>query len=1020
MNRQSRRRLRRLMRLETLESRCLLHAGHLGVEVATHDSLSDLSDDSPMSRAGDVQLFHISMELSTDPMPVSSGNTIAAAGGALILIASIPQLNSNPGAAATLFLNFQGSNSPTWWGYSDPPNGTAIFDKDGDPTTFNDAELADIYRAFSTVSEDFAPFTVNVTTVQPAPTARFVSQVDIGHVNLPYGGLGGGNLETSTGANPSRGWSQSAYANVISHEAGHSMGLGHQSLFDSNGNFLTEYYGGDGTSSPIMGNAGTEPSVWWSSTYPGHVQDDAAILTRGTNGISYRPDDAGDSASTAKALSIAGTSVSGSGLIGRPNDVDYWRFTTSGGFVALSASVPAGINNLDVRLELRNTNNTFMAYSDLIDSFDGAININLPAGTFYLAVSAHDYRSGPGANSYPLIMGQYTINGTVPTPPDTPPTATLTRASAVTQAGGTSYTFDVKYNDDTDIDAATVQALNVFVFEPGSTSSGRATYVEKIVDQGATVVVTYRIVPPGGTWDASDNGNYEITTFAWPVTDNAGNAVPANQRLGVIAVSIANSDTSPPDAVLVSAPDLTDANAPCQIQVRYSDNTTVRVSSLDNPDIYVIGSNGFLQNPTFVGVDVNSDGTPRVATYRVRPPEGGWTTANNGTYTIGLNPSQVFDTSGNAAAWATLGNFRVNIVQADTIRPTASANSLTITQRGLATYELAVTLRDNVAVKVSTLDSSDLLIPAFSGSAAHPQFLGVDNPTDGQPRVARYLLTAPNGGWDSWNHNTVAVWLNDNQISDTSGNFVDTTNRVLTTIWIDLPETRSSLTINDVTVTEGTGNTVYAVFTVRLSAVSGQNVVVNYAVANGTATTPQDYRHTPQSLTIMAGATSGTISVAVQGDALDEPDSETFFVNLTSATNATIADNQGIGRITDNDPPPSLTISNATVTEGAGSTVNVVFMVSLSASSGQNVTVNYDTANGTAIAGSDYSATQGRLTFAPGQTSKSITVSILADARDEPTETFFVRLSNAINAVFANSQGLGTILDYRSRLRAYR
>ena len=247
--------------------------------------------------------------------------------------------------------------------------------------------------------------------------------------------------------------------------------------------------------------------------------------------------------------------------------------------------------------------------------------------------------------------------------------------------------------------------------------------------------------------------------------------------------------------------------------------------------------------------------------------------------------------------------------------------------------------------------------------------------------MARYLLTAPNGGWESWNRNTVAVWLNDNQISDTCGNFVDTTNRVLTTIWIDIPETRPTLTIDDVTVTEGTGNTVYAVFTIRLSAVSGQNVIVKYAVAKGTATTPQDYRHTPQPLTIVAGATTGTISVAIQGDTLDEPDSETFFVNLTSATNATIADNQGIGRITDNDAPPSLTISNATVAEGAGTSVNVVFVVSLSAASGQNVTVNYATANGTATAGSDYLATQGKLIFAPGQTSNSITVSILSDAQ---------------------------------------
>ena len=75
------------------------------------------------------------------------------------------------------------------------------------------------------------------------------------------------------------------------------------------------------------------------------------------------------------------------------------------------------------------------------------------------------------------------------------------------------------------------------------------------------------------------------------------------------------------------------------------------------------------------------------------------------------------------------------------------------------------------------------------------------------------------------------------------------------------------------------------------------------------------------------------------------------------------------------------------------------------------MTVNFATADGSAIAGSDYNSTSGSLTFNPGETTKTITVSILGDSAKESSETFFLELSNALNAVFANSEGIGTILD---------
>lgn len=123
-----------------------------------------------------------------------------------------------------------------------------------------------------------------------------------------------------------------------------------------------------------------------------------------------------------------------------------------------------------------------------------------------------------------------------------------------------------------------------------------------------------------------------------------------------------------------------------------------------------------------------------------------------------------------------------------------------------------------------------------------------------------------------------------------------------------------SLSINDVTVVEGNAGTVNAVFTVSLSAASGQTVAVNYATADGTATQPGDYTNTSGTLTFTPGLTTRTVTVPVIGETVPEAN-ETFFVNLSGAVNVTIADNQGVGTVSNDDVP--VTVSPATVPNGS-------------------------------------------------------------------------------------------------------
>ena len=224
-------------------------------------------------------------------------------------------------------------------------------------------------------------------------------------------------------------------------------------------------------------------------------------------------------------------------------------------------------------------------------------------------------------------------------------------------------------------------------------------------------------------------------------------------------------------------------------------------------------------------------------------------------------------------------------------------------------------------------------------------------------------------------------------------------------------DTPPSITIDDVRIGEGNVGQRVAAFRLKLSAPSGQVVRVNYATGGGTATAGNDYDAVASTqIAFTTGNVFAYARVLINGDLLTEPD-ETFFVNLTGATGATIADNQALGTILNDDSPPALTISDATITEGNNGTKNLNFAVTLSKASGQTVTVNYNTADGIARSVKDYVTKTSTLSFPSGQTSKTISIVINGDTEVEGDETFFVLLSNSVNASVGRARGVGTIVN---------
>jgi methionine-rich copper-binding protein CopC len=223
------------------------------------------------------------------------------------------------------------------------------------------------------------------------------------------------------------------------------------------------------------------------------------------------------------------------------------------------------------------------------------------------------------------------------------------------------------------------------------------------------------------------------------------------------------------------------------------------------------------------------------------------------------------------------------------------------------------------------------------------------------------------------------------------------------------------VTINtkDVVVGESDG---YADIVVSLSAPAPSLVTVNYATANGLAygcaTDDYDYLPVSGTLNFTAGETTKVVRIALS-ERQGVEGLEYFRFNLSSPTNAAIGQGSAMVSIVDDDTvvdTPQVFVRDVVVDEKAGT---AGFVVMLGGPTGQSsnsiVTVDYATADGTAAAGSDYVARSGTLTFAPGDSVKTVVVDITDDAVPEGRERFALNLSNAIGATIVDGSGLSEI-----------
>lgn len=227
---------------------------------------------------------------------------------------------------------------------------------------------------------------------------------------------------------------------------------------------------------------------------------------------------------------------------------------------------------------------------------------------------------------------------------------------------------------------------------------------------------------------------------------------------------------------------------------------------------------------------------------------------------------------------------------------------------------------------------------------------------------------------------------------------------------IQADSNNTTISINNVTNNEGNSGATYFDFTISLSNVSTSNISVTYTVSNG-STDSTDLGISTGTVTINAGSRSTTISIRVNGDTTIEQD-EIFYINLSNPVGATISNNLGTGTILNDDvqPDKTLSINDTVLKEGNSEITDFNFVISMTSTSTENVSVTYTVAHGTTDS-TDLGSVTKTTTINIGTLSTTISIPVNGDTTVEEDEIFYVNLSNPVGATITDTQGIGTITN---------
>lgn len=328
-----------------------------------------------------------------------------------------------------------------------------------------------------------------------------------------------------------------------------------------------------------------------------------------------------------------------------------------------------------------------------------------------------------------------------------------------------------------------------------------------------------------------------------------------------------------------------------------------------------------------------------------------------------------------------------------------NVNAVSVNEGDVGTTNAFITVSLNIAIgQTVTVNYQTLAMTATSGVDFQPVSGSLTFP----PGVTARIVTVPIIG-DTIDEPDETFRLS---LSNAVNAAIAVSNNPPVVLILD-DDPPPAVVVDDIGVIGGTSGTTDAVFTLSLSSKSGRQLSVNFATADGTATAGSDYQSATGTVVFNAGETSKTVTVLVNGDVIDEP-IENFFLNLSGAVNATVADAQGMATI-GNASSTGVRFSAATYNALETDHAVQVTVTRLGNSSGA-VSIEYGTSDGTAKESSDYTAALGSLSFGAGETSKVFTVLLNEDAFQEGNETINLKLSNPTGAAFIIGPSTATLI----------
>jgi uncharacterized delta-60 repeat protein len=440
------------------------------------------------------------------------------------------------------------------------------------------------------------------------------------------------------------------------------------------------------------------------------------------------------------------------------------------GDIAVSKNGPGGnLNVTGVSTQVSGDGKTVIATYTVAapgGSFDSADN-----GTYTVRVQDDAVRDAAG-NGNDDASASFAINIDAPPPPPPPsqdttaPTASV-NAGNVDAAGGSSHAITVTYQDDVGIDVGTVGTGDLTVSGPGGNLSvtGVSTQVS---GGGKTVVATYTLAAPGGSFDSADNGGYTVTLNAGAVSDTSGNGVgSASDPFTVDVPAPPPPDDAGPVAA-ISAPNIGTPGAGTHtITVVYTDEGRIRANTIGTDDLIVSLNGGAPLNVVDVQTSSADGGRKITATYVVAAPGGSWDVADNGTYSVAIAAGAVADTQGNGSA-AAAGSFTVNASVQDDAAPSGGIVTGNVTTAGVTKQLVTVGYADDTGIDFSTIGTDDVKVTGPAGELA-VNVVDIAQAADGTGATVTYTFAAPAGGFTSAHNGTYTVTLAADSVRDAAG-----------------------------------------------------------------------------------------------------------------------------------------------------------------------------------------------------------------------------------------------------------